>query len=89
MAAYVITYDLSLPGRGYNDLYNRIKSYDTWAAFTESSWAIVTNQSPVQIRDYLSPAIDNNDKLFVGGPINQAAWIGLSQEISDWLKKNL
>ena len=89
MAAYVITYDLLVPGRGYNDLYDRIRSYGVWAAVAESSWMIVTNQSSAQIRDYLSSAIDTNDKLFVGGPITQAAWIGLSQEVSDWLTKNL
>ena len=89
MAAYIVTYDLSLPGRSYSDLYNRIKAYGLWAAITESSWMIVTSQSPAQIRDYLSPAIDSNDKLFVGGPVNQAAWIGLSQEVSDWLRNNL
>ena len=89
MAAYIVTYDLSLPGRGYSDLYSRMRSFGKWAAITESSWMIVTNQSSVQIRDYLSPTIDDNDKLFVGGPVNQAAWIGLSQDVSDWLRDNL
>ena len=89
MPAYVITYDLSAPGRDYNNLYGLIRSYGTWAAITESSWIVVTSQSSVQIRDYLMPAIDSNDKLFVGGPISQAAWNGLSQEVSDWLKNNI
>ena len=89
MSAYIITYDLSQPGRNYADLYARIRSYGTWATITESSWAIVTEQSPVAVRDHLSPALDSNDMLFVSTLGGSAAWLGLSDEISDWLKKNL
>ena len=85
MSAYIITYDLSQPGRNYDDLYARIKSYDAWAMITESSWAVVTEQSPVAVRDHLKPALDRNDKLFVG-TLGSSAWIGLSDKISDWLK---
>ena len=47
MSRYIITYDLSKPGRNYDDLYQRIKSYGTWAKIAESSWAIVTDQTTV------------------------------------------
>ena len=89
MAAYIVTYDLSLPGRGYSNLYKRIRSFGKWAAITESSWMIVTDWSSVQVRDLLSPTIDSNDKLFVCGPVNQAAWIGMDNEVSDWLRDNI
>ena len=88
MSAHIITYDLSRPGRNYDELYARIKSYGTWARITESSWTIVTEQSPVAVRDHLKPALDSNYKLFVS-TLGVSAWIGLSKEISDWLKKNL
>ena len=52
MSAYIITYDLSQPGRNYDDLYARIKSYGAWARITESSWAVVTEQNPVAVRDH-------------------------------------
>lgn len=89
MAAYIITYDLSMPGRSYNQLYDRIKSFGTWAAITESSWLIVTEANSVNIRDHLSPTIDRNDKLLVGGPIEEAAWIGLTDDIAEWLMRNI
>ena len=66
MARYIITYDLSEPGRNYDELYKRIKSYGNWAEITESSWAIETDQKSTEIRDYLNQALDNNDKIIVG-----------------------
>ena len=65
MARYIISYDLSSPGRNYSDLYKRIKSYN-WAKIAESSWAVATDQTAEQIRDYLAPALDDNDKILVG-----------------------
>ena len=87
MSRMIITYDLSNPGRDYDTLIARIKSYGAWAHITESSWAIVTNQTPVGVRDNLKAAIDDNDKLLVG-ILGTAAWIGLPSNVSDWLKKN-
>ena len=88
MNAYIITYDLSQPGRNYDNLYERIKSYSSWARITESSWTLASEQNPVQIRDYLNSALDTNDKIFVGR-LGDSAWIGLSKEVSDWLKTNI
>jgi len=88
MSAHIITYDLSHPGRNYDELYARIKSYPAWARVSESSWAVATDQSPEVVRDHLTPALDRNDNLFVG-TLGSSAWVGLSKEISDWLKENL
>ena len=87
MARYVITYDLSAPGRDYEDLYNRIKSYPNWAHITESTWAIVSRRSQQQIRDHLGGALDDNDKLLVGR-LGRSAWTGLGTSVSEWLKAN-
>ena len=87
MSRYIITYDLSKPGRNYDDLCKRIKSYGTWAKIAESSWAIVTDQTTVAVRDYLKPALDSNGKLLVG-VLGTSAWTGLSTKVSDWLTEN-
>ena len=88
MATYIVTYDLSGPSRNYGELLERIKSYGSWAHITESSWAISTTEDPVAIRDHLMGALDNNDNLFVG-TLSWSAWVGLGQDVSDWLKSNL
>lgn len=86
---YIVTYDLSNPGRNYEALLKLIKSYHAWARLGGSSYLVLTEQSSVQIRDYLTPALDSNDSLFVGLMGNVAAWSGLGNEVSNWIKDNL
>ncbi len=89
MASFVISYDLSAPGRDYADLYGRIKSYGTWAHITESTWFIVANRTSIEVRDNLKEALDTNDNLMVAKLTGEAAWRGLSDAQNDWIKKNL
>ena len=91
MPTYLITYDLLEPGRDYNALYSRIESYDTWAAITESTWAVNTTQSAVAVRDNLASVMDSNDKLFVvnlGNKVGESAWQGMPNVVTEWLKAN-
>jgi hypothetical protein len=87
MAALLVTYDLKKPGQDYKDFYATIKSYG-WARLSESSYAIATTEAPKAIMDKLLPYVDKNDTLFVM-TLGQG-WHGLgSQEVYDWLKRNL
>lgn len=88
MAVYQISYDLRKQ-RNYDALYERLKSYGTWCHALESSWVIVTTQSAVQIRDYLSQALDRDDGLLVTRLQGEAAWAGLGSEVTNWLKQQL
>lgn len=85
---YVIIYDLRVPGRNYNNLYNAIKSYGTWGKLTESAWAIVTSDNHVQVRDYLMRYINSNDRIMVIKSGQEAAWNNIIAN-KDWLKENL
>lgn len=87
MATYIITYDLSAPGRRYDDLYKRIRAYEDYAHITESSWAIKTDNTAEAVWDYLAGAIDSNDKLFVCALTVPAAWRVLDDEVNDWLNR--
>ena len=87
MPAYIISYDLRKQ-RNYDALYEAIKSYGTWAKITESTWAIVTSSSAVQIRDHLSSVVDNDDRLFVIKSGVEAAWKNAICK-TEWLKGNL
>lgn len=85
---YIISYDLSAPGRNYDDLYMAIKSYKFWGRLTESTWAVVTSQTYIQIRDNLKQYIDENDKLIVIQSGKVAAWTKILASDS-WAKTNL
>jgi hypothetical protein len=84
-----IAYDLRAPGRDYSALYAAIKSYSTWCHPLESTWLVATSASAQTVRDHLQGFIDKNDGLLVTRLSGEAAWYGLSPEVSDWLRKQL
>ncbi len=86
MAKYLISYDLNSPGKNYNDLITRIKSY-SWAKICKSAWAISSTSSAAQIRDDLINYIDTNDILFVC-PCDGWASYGLPKEVVEWLNNH-
>ena len=81
-------YDLRAPGRNYEQLYQAIKSYGTWGKLTESSWAIVSNQTVENIRNFLLNFIDGNDRIMVILSGKSAAWQNIMAE-NNWLQQNL
>lgn len=91
MTTYVISYDLHKPGRNYESLYEAIKGVSgDWAHINESVWAVKSTQhSSGKIRDILKAKMDNNDNLFVGKLTSEAAWFGLTEALTKWLKENL
>lgn len=88
LATYIITYDLRAPGRNYEAVYSKLKSYGIWARITESTWAVVTDQSAVQVRDALIALTDPNDRIFVIKSGVEAAWRNARCK-SEWLKNRL
>jgi len=84
---YVISYDLR-GQRNYEELYQAIRSYGTWSRIVESTWAIVTDSSAVQIRDNLTQYLDRDDGIIVIRAKHEAAWKD-ALSTNEWLKKNL
>ena len=87
MTCYIICYDLR-NDRNYESLHKEIKSYSKWGRINESTWAVVTNKSAVEIRDNLLKVIDNDDRLFVIKSGVEAAWNNSICK-NQWLKENL
>lgn len=85
-----VGYDLNAPGKDYAKLIEKIKSYSRWCHVLKSAWIVRTTKTASQVVDDLLPFIDRSDDLFAvdvtGRP---AAWYGLSDEISNWLKTNM
>jgi hypothetical protein len=56
----------------------------------DSTWLIKSNLDSLTILNQLKFKIDNNDRLLVVQiENNDASWIGLENDCSDWLKKYL
>lgn len=85
---YIVTYDLNNPGRNYENLLKRIKAYNGWARLVGSSYLVLTEQTATQIRNNLVQELDSNDKIYVSLMGNSAAWKGLGDEVSNWIKNN-
>lgn len=86
---YFVTYDLKEPGQHYNELVEKIKSYEGWAKLGDSCFLIKTEKDAVAIRDYLKKVIDPRDKIYVGQTTTPAAWYNMPEQVSDWIKSNL
>lgn len=85
---YIIIYDLCTPGQDYQELYSAIKSFPHWGKLTESAWAVVSDKSPADIRDYLRQLIDKNDRLMVVQSGCNAAWQNMIAS-NDWVRLNI
>jgi hypothetical protein len=85
---FIVSYDLSDPGRDYNELIRRIKSYGGWAKLGGSAYLVATDKTAVEIRDHLKVALDSDDKIFVGSCPAPSAWRGLGDDVSQWIHKH-
>lgn len=84
----IVSYDLVNPGQNYEKLIQKIKSHTSWARLGGSAYLILTSNTPVQVRDFLAPSLDANDKLYVGVAPAPAAWQGLPNDVANWILKN-
>jgi hypothetical protein len=84
---YLISYDMAEDG-DYEALFDAIREYRSWAHITESLWAVVTEQSAVEIRDALGLYLPEGSRLFVVKSGVEAAWRRVICK-TEWLKKNL
>ncbi len=88
MYCYIVTYDLCQPCRDYTSLHAALKNYPRWGKITESTWAIISDNTASAIRDHLMCFIDSNDRLLVIKSGKEAAWNCVLAN-NQWLKDNL
>lgn len=89
MKTYSISYDLSNPGRDYDDVVSKIKEIaNGWCNPVESTWLIGSSSSASQIADAIWSQMDGNDKLIVHEVGDNWATYGLPKSTNEWLHKN-
>jgi hypothetical protein len=76
MARYLISYDLDKPGQDYPRLIKELERLGA-IRILYSEWIFQSTSSVVQIRDWLTSFIDNNDMLLVVALTGEAAWTRL------------
>lgn len=89
MTTYIVTFEVSDVSIK-NDLKEKLKGYGTFCPIHDNCWAIVSDQSAVQIRDFLNEDLSVSDRVFVIRSGIEAAWTNpYSAEHSEWLKEKL
>lgn len=88
MAVYLIGYDLRT-GQDYSRLTSALRSFPSWWHHLDSTWIVQSDASAAAIRDWLWGFMYPNDKLLVmqhTPTVDAAAWQGMPQDGSEWLK---
>ena len=86
---YIVSFDLCAPGQRYDDLFSLINKEGKWARLGGSAFLLESDKSAVELRDIFKNVLDGNDKLYVGKVEAPAAWTGMSDEVSEWIKNKL
>jgi hypothetical protein len=90
MTTYLIIYDLNKKGQDYKKLIDCIEtSFDCWWHHLDSNWIVKSKLSALEIKNLITPLIDQNDELLVVTLCGESAWQGFNEKGTQWLSKNL
>lgn len=92
MSVYMIGYDLHpSETEKYVDLYSALEAIGIggyWDCL-DSTWLVITEKAPDQIRDELQNHLREGDRLLVMRYGEGAAWYGFKDDCRTWLEDNL
>ena len=91
MNSFIVSFDVSPTGNNmevYNAVVERIKAYGIWAHITSSCWALRTDATAVNVRDFLLAVMRQEDRLCVVQTAHVAAWSNPMCN-NEWLRGNI
>lgn len=86
MSTYLVSYDLSKPGRNYEDLHEFLRSQADWAKPLESVWIVKSHLSALEFVNAALEHMDANDHIFVTPFTGAAAWYNITPDVEEWLQ---
>ncbi len=92
MAICMIGYDLHPSSKGggeYEELFAAIEGIGSgyWDCL-ESTWLVITERTPAEIRDELKRYLKQGDRLLVVRCGDDAGWLGFKHDCQTWLEDN-
>lgn len=88
MNTYLVSYDLSAPGRDYQPVYDYMKKFTDRVKPLQTVYLVYTSKSASTIRDELKALVDGNDKILVV-ELNTSAWATSNlPTTATWLKEH-
>ncbi len=89
MTTYIVTFEVA-DDLKKSALKEKLKTYGTFCPIHDNCWAIVSDQTPVQIRDSLGSTVSESDRIFVIRSGTYSAWINsYGTKHDEWLKERL
>ena len=89
MTTYIVTFEVTNPSKK-KALKEKFQKYSGYCAIHDNCWAVISDQSAVQIRDSLNKDLSESDRIFVIRSGVEAAWTNpYSTNNSEWLKERL
>ena len=89
MSTYIVAFEVEDINQK-NALKESIKKYGTYCPINDNCWAIVSEDTPVNIRDNLSSNIGVSDNIFIVRSGTYSAWRNLyGDKHTQWLKEHL
>lgn len=89
MSLYLVTYKLNRRTVNEKKLLSLIKKSNSWARVGECCYLIESFSSPVDFRNSLLPVLQKGDSVFVCEANRPAAWVGFSEQLSDWVMQKM
>ncbi|MES9902845.1 MAG: hypothetical protein ABW168_09190 [Sedimenticola sp.] len=89
MTTYIVTFEVNDSARR-GKLKEKMKEYGSYCPIHDNCWAIQSEQTPAQVREFLDAVLVANDRIFVIRTGTHAAWRNTYDEKnSEWLKERL
>ena len=90
MKVYLITYSPNIPSLNNSiNLTKRVKTFYNWAIFSANTWMIVSDNSAMDIFNYLKTSIRINDKLIIIEVTTNWTVYGFPKQITSWLNNTI
>ncbi|MGW8815513.1 hypothetical protein [Gordonia terrae] len=86
MPTFIVSYDLSKPGRNYDGLHEFLKSLDNWAKPLQSVWIVQTYMTANTLAQKALKHMDANDHLLVTPYVSGSVWYNLDPRVDGWLR---
>src|SRR5690242_16873117 len=90
MPVMSLNYDLfKEPGRVYKELIAAIEALPDWCHPLESSWLVVADMTPEELRAYLHPHLHARDKVLIFTVRTPTDWASrnMPDDVIRWLHK--
>lgn len=89
MTTYVVTFEVKDATRR-TMVKEKLKEFGYYCPIHDNVWAIRTEKRATEVRDFITPVMTSEDRIFVIRTGTEAAWMNVyGTEHSEWLKKHL